>query len=100
MDKFAKAIGAAQGGLTSAAAVVATAAIFLQFIPSTVVIPFWGYVLLIMLAIIFCVLFPAMSAYLAPANAPPQVGDTIPVTIPAKVTPPTKPPTVEPTQTE
>ncbi len=85
MDKIAKAIGAAQGGATSAATVVAAAAVFMQFLPPSVTVPWWGYIIMILLAMLFCMLPPFIGAYLAPQNAPPVVGDTIPATTPAKV---------------
>lgn len=85
MDKIAKAIGAAQGGATSAASVVAAAALFVQFLPPDSHIPWWGYILFILLAMIFCMAPPFIGAYLAPANAPPVVGEPIQATTTATV---------------
>ena len=85
MDKIAKAVGAAQGGATSAMAVVAAAAGFVQLLPADTHVPWWGYILFIVLAMILCMGPPFVGAYLAPANSPPVVGDTIPATTPAKV---------------
>lgn len=85
MDKIAKAIGAAQGGMTSATAVIATALVFVQMLPPETHVPWWGYILFILLAMIFCIGMPFIGAYLAPANSPPVVGDVIAATTPAKV---------------
>ncbi len=86
MDKIAKAIGAAQGGATSAAAVVAAAMAFIQMLPPDTHVPWWGYILFVLLAMIFCMGPPFIGAYLAPANSPPVVGDVIAATTAAKVT--------------
>lgn len=85
MDKIAKAIGAAQGGATSAATVIAAAAAFVQFLPPDTHVPWWGYLLFIFLAMIFCMGPPFIGAWLAPANSPPVVGDTIKATTAATV---------------
>ncbi len=89
MDKFAKAIGAASGGVTAFAGVSALAAIFLTFVPEATRadIPWWGYVVIISLAAFFCIVFPALQTYLAPANTPQDLPAKIdvPVNVPVDI---------------
>lgn len=89
MDRYAKMLGAAQGGLTSAAMVTAMAAAALQFVPepSRAAIPWWGYIVIFVLAAVVCVVFPALSTYLAPANKPADLPQTIdvPVNVPVRL---------------
>ena len=90
MDKFAKAIGAAQGGVTAAAGITAMAAAAIAMMPPNVAagMPWWGYLAIFMAAAVVCVLFPVLGAYLAPANTPQSLPAKIdvPVNVPVNLT--------------